>query len=68
GFTLSGAVRDVITHLTQNPVTGYVVVFSILALLLLISLLMLNRINVSAFQKRAEQMGIVERAALANEA
>ena len=68
GFTLSGAVRDIITHLTQSTVTGYVVVFSILALLLLISLLMLRRINVSAFQKRAHQMGIVERAALVNEA
>jgi MFS transporter, BCD family, chlorophyll transporter len=68
GFTLSGAVRDIITHITQNTVTGYVVVFSILALLLLISLLMLSRINVSAFQKRAQQMGIVERAAMVNEA
>jgi BCD family chlorophyll transporter-like MFS transporter len=68
GFMLSGTVRDAITELAQNPVTGYVVVFSILALLLLISLLMLGRIDVSAFQKRAEQMGIVERAALANEA
>lgn len=67
GFTLSGAVRDVITHMTQSMVTGYVVVFSILALLLLISLVMLSRINVSAFQKRAQQMGIVERAALVNE-
>ena len=68
GFTLSGAVRDVITNLAQDPVIGYVVVFSILALLLFISLMMLGRINVSAFQQRAEQMGIVERAALANEA
>jgi MFS transporter, BCD family, chlorophyll transporter len=68
GFTLSGAVRDIITHLTQSTVTGYVVVFSILALLLLISLLMLSRIDVSAFQKRAQQMGIVERAAMVNEA
>jgi MFS transporter, BCD family, chlorophyll transporter len=67
GFTLSGAVRDTITHLTQSTVAGYVVVFSILALLLLISLLMLGQINVSAFQKRAQQMGIVERAAMANE-
>jgi MFS transporter, BCD family, chlorophyll transporter len=68
GFTLSGAVRDIITHISQSAVTGYVVVFSILAALLLISLLMLSRINVSAFQKRAQQMGIVERAALVNEA
>jgi hypothetical protein len=29
---------------------------------------MLRQINVSAFQKRAQQMGIVERAALVNEA
>ena len=67
GFTLSGAVRDVITNLTRDPVIGYVVVFSILALLLFTSLMMLGRINVTAFQKRAEQMGIVERAALAHE-
>jgi BCD family chlorophyll transporter-like MFS transporter len=68
GFMLSGSIRDAITRVAQNPVTGYVVVFGILAMLLLISLVMLGQINVNAFQKRAEQMGIVERAALANEA
>lgn len=68
GFTLSGAVRDVITHLTQDSVIGYVAVFSILALMLLISLVMLGRINVSAFHNRAQQMGVIERAAMVNEA
>jgi MFS transporter, BCD family, chlorophyll transporter len=68
GSVLGGVVRDTVTNLAQNPVIGYVVVFSIEALLLLISLWMLGRINVGIFRQRAEQMGVLERAALVNDA
>jgi MFS transporter, BCD family, chlorophyll transporter len=68
GSVLGGIVRDTIANLAQNPILGYVVVFSIEGLLLLISLWMLGRINVGIFRQRAEQMGVLERAALANDA
>jgi BCD family chlorophyll transporter-like MFS transporter len=68
GSVLGGIVRDTIASLAQNPVIGYVFVFSIEALLLLISLWMLGRINIGVFRQRAAQMGILEQAALVNDA
>jgi BCD family chlorophyll transporter-like MFS transporter len=69
GNILGGVVRDAITQTALNPVTGYIVVFLIEALLLYTSLLLLRRVDVSLFQKHVdEKLDIVERAALANEA
>jgi BCD family chlorophyll transporter-like MFS transporter len=68
GSVLGGAVRDVVTQLAHNPVTGYVVVFGIEALLLFVSLLMLRQINSEAFREQAEEPTLVERAALVGEA
>ena len=68
GSVLSGAVRDVVTQTTQNAVMGYVVVFGIEALMLLISLVLLRRINVGEFRQSAQSYPLVERAALVNEA
>lgn len=68
GTVLGGAVRDVVANLTQNAVLGYLVVFGIEALMLAISLVLLSRINVQAFQKGAVQISVVERAAMASEA
>jgi BCD family chlorophyll transporter-like MFS transporter len=67
GALLSGVVRDVLTQVMQNPVLAYVSVFSILALLLFISLIFLRRIDVSAFQREAESTTVMERAALASD-
>jgi MFS transporter, BCD family, chlorophyll transporter len=67
GTILAGGVRDVVTQGTQNLLVGYQVVFSIEAAMLFISLLMLSKINVAAFRKDADQMDLVERAAIANE-
>jgi BCD family chlorophyll transporter-like MFS transporter len=67
GALLSGVVRDVLTQVLQNPIFAYVSVFSILALLLLISLLILRRINVSAFRQEAETTSVMERATLASD-
>ncbi|RPI31600.1 MAG: MFS transporter [Chloroflexota bacterium] len=67
GSVLGGAVRDVVSQLVQNLVTGYVVVFGIEAFMLLVSLVLLRRIDVSAFRKQAETIAVVERAALVNE-
>ena len=68
GSVMGGAVRDLGSRMTHSPEAGYIVVFTIEALMLLISLYMLSRIDVSAFRKDAEKVGLVERAALANEA
>jgi BCD family chlorophyll transporter-like MFS transporter len=67
GTVLGGVVRDVVTYLSQSPVTGYIVVFGIEALMLLISLLVLRYINVSEFHRREGGPSIVERAAIASE-
>jgi BCD family chlorophyll transporter-like MFS transporter len=67
GAMLSGVVRDVLTQVLLNPVLAYVSVFSILALLLFISLIILRRINVSAFRQEAETSSVMERAALASD-
>jgi BCD family chlorophyll transporter-like MFS transporter len=67
GTILGGAVRDVVTQLAQSPITGYVVVFGIEALMLLISLLLLRYINVSEFRRQEGGSSLVERTAIASE-
>ncbi len=68
GTVLGGIVRDVVTQVTQGAVLGYIVVFGIEALMLLISLFMLGRINVNAFRKQTqEEPTLAERMAMAGE-
>lgn len=65
GSLIGGALRDALTHALQNPVLAYVIVFIGMALLMLVSLWMLIRIDVSLFRKRAEQqLSVLERATL----
>jgi MFS transporter, BCD family, chlorophyll transporter len=68
GYVVGGALRDAVTQFAHNIETGYIVVFSIEGLMILVSLFMLSRIDVSAFRANAAKMGVVERTALANEA
>lgn len=68
GSLISGAVRDLLTQLLNNPVYAYVVVFSLLAALLLISMFLLRRIDVTAFRRQAQRTSVFEQAALAGEA
>ncbi|MEW6404152.1 MAG: PucC family protein, partial [Chloroflexota bacterium] len=67
GSVLAGAVRDSVTQITGQAVTGYLIVFGIEASMLLIASLMLTRINVSAFKKQAHEPSLIEKAALAAE-
>jgi BCD family chlorophyll transporter-like MFS transporter len=67
GAMLSGVIRDILAQILQNPILAYVSVFSILALLLLISLIILRRIDVKAFRQEAETATVIERAALASD-
>jgi len=67
GSILGGVVRDVVTQATGLALSGYLVVFSIEAFMLLIATIMLYRINVNAFRKQVEDPSFVEKVAIAAE-
>jgi BCD family chlorophyll transporter-like MFS transporter len=67
GTVLGGAVRDLVTQAVQNPLAGYLAVFTIEAGMLAASIVLLSRINVSAFHQKAETYSVVERAAIASD-
>jgi len=67
GLLMAGVIADLATKLTGNELSGYLVVFGIEALMLLVAALMLYRIDVSAFQKRAHEPAFTEKVALAAE-
>jgi BCD family chlorophyll transporter-like MFS transporter len=64
GSVMGGVLRDTISQATQDPLSGYLIVFSLMALMLLASLWMLRQINVRDFRQRAQTMSVVDRAAL----
>ena len=68
GSVLGGVVRDAAAQIVHNPVAGYVIVFGLEGLFVLISLFMLGRIDVKAFRERAEQPALIERAAMITDA
>jgi BCD family chlorophyll transporter-like MFS transporter len=67
GSILGGVLRDVVTQATGQALSGYLVVFSIEAFMLFVAAILLNRIDVKAFQKQAEEPPFVEKAAIAAE-
>jgi BCD family chlorophyll transporter-like MFS transporter len=67
GSILGGVVRDVVTQTTGVALSGYLVVFSIEALMLVIAAVMLHRIDVKAFQKQTQEPSFAEKVALAAE-
>jgi BCD family chlorophyll transporter-like MFS transporter len=65
GSILGGALRDIATQLVRDPAEGYMTVFAVEAILLLVSLWLLGRIDVSAFRKKAyQQLSVLERASM----
>ncbi len=64
GSILGGVVRDLVTLATGQLLTGYLVVFSIEAVMLLIAAIMLYRIDVRAFQKQAHEPSYIDKVAL----
>ena len=66
GTLLSGVVRDVVTELSQAPLSGYLTVFGIEAFFVAVSLAMLGKISVEQF-RQAGGVSVVERAALASD-
>jgi len=67
GSVLGGVVRDVVTQATGHALSGYLVVFSIEALMLFIAAIMLYRIDVNAFRKQVQEPSFGEKVALAAE-
>lgn len=67
GSILGGVVRDIVTQIASNPVTGYIVVFIIEAVMLVVSLFLLRRIDVRAFHQQVEKPSLVEQAAVAGD-
>ena len=67
GLLMAGVVADFATSLTGNPLSGYLVVFSLEALMLFVAAFMLYRIDVTAFQKRAHEPAFLDKVALTTE-
>lgn len=67
GLLMAGAIADLATQVMGNSLSGYLVVFGIEALMLFIAAIMLYRIDVGAFQKKAHEPEFLEKAALSVE-
>ncbi len=67
GSVTGGAVRDLVSSVSPNPSLGYVLVFFLQASMLLLSWVMLRRVDVRLFRRQTEQLALVDRAALMNE-
>jgi len=68
GSVLGGAGRDLVYTITGDNVLGYIIVFGVMALFMIVSLVMLKRINIPEFQKTTDGPSPLERAALAGDA
>ncbi len=66
GSVLGGAVRDVAVQVTQNVAIGYQIVFSLMVVVLLVSMAILNRVDVAAFKNQTGEPSLIERAAMAD--
>jgi BCD family chlorophyll transporter-like MFS transporter len=64
GLLMAGIVADVATKLTGDGLYGYVIVFGIEALMMLIAAVMLSRIDVGAFQKKAHEPAFADKVAI----
>lgn len=67
GLLMAGVIADVATQITGDALHGYLVVFGLEALMLLIAAIMLYRIDVGVFQKKAHEPEFAEKIALAAE-
>lgn len=65
GNLMAGVVRDGVTAIAPDPLTGYMMVFGIEAALLAIAIVMLTRINPTTFHQQVAPPSALERAALA---
>ena len=68
GSLLAGALRDVVAHLSARSLAGYLAVFAVEALMLIAATVMLARLDVGAFRKRAGDPPFAEKVGLAADA
>lgn len=64
GLLMAGVIADVATQLTGDALHGYLVVFGLEALMLFIAAIMLYRIDVGVFQKKAHDPEFTDKVAL----
>ena len=64
GLLMAGVVADVATRITGDALHGYLIVFGIEALMIFIAAVMLYRIDVGAFQKKAHEPAFTEKVAM----
>jgi MFS transporter, BCD family, chlorophyll transporter len=67
GLLMAGVVADVATKISGNALNGYLIVFTLEALMLVIAAIMLYRIDVTAFRKQVEEPSFVDKVAVAAE-
>ena len=64
GLLMAGVVADIATKVSGNALNGYLIVFSLEALMLFIAAIMLYRIDVQAFQKKVNEPSFTEKVAM----
>ncbi len=64
GLLMAGVVADIATKVSGNALNGYLIVFSLEALMLFIAAIMLYRIDVQAFQKKVSEPSFTEKVAM----
>lgn len=64
GLLMAGIVADTATKITGNALSGYLIVFGLEALMMFIAAIMLYRIDVNAFQKKAHEPTFEDKVAM----
>ncbi len=67
GLFLAGIVADLGTQVTGSALNGYLIVFGIEALMLIVAALLLSRIDPATFRKRAAEPAFEDKLALASD-
>lgn len=67
GLLMAGIVADVATYITGNSLNGYLVVFGIEALMLLVATILLTRIDTEKFKKQVEEPTYTDKLAITAE-
>jgi BCD family chlorophyll transporter-like MFS transporter len=67
GSILGGVLRDVVNQVTGSSMNGYLIVFSLEALMLVAAAIMLRQIDVAEFKKNIEEPSFIEKVALSAE-
>ena len=67
GLLMAGVVADIATKISGNALNGYLIVFSLEALMLFIAAIMLYRLDPQTFQEKVNEPSFVENVAVAAE-